>query len=382
MHYAQRTLKALPKNHGPDSGTAARLKVKVLGHDSAGAKATEHEQRSLLETIVSMLPAGKNIFPTKFLLGLLRSAIILDTTVACRLDLERRIGLQLELASVDDLLIPACSQVGDTLFDFEIVQRALTTYLQQHEMSQGNLSATAMYESDDLASPSQKGIAKVAKLIDVYLAEIAPDSNLKVSNFTALVELVPEYARLQDDGLYRAIDIFLKAHPTVSDQERKRLCKVLDCQKLSPEACMHAAQNERLPVHVVVQVLYSEQMKMRSALAGSINDDRNLFQGDGGTWSTTSMSPKLDNYGGMRRENKELKQEVRRLKVRVNDLERENASLRQAFVTKPGVMAGGLFSFFTRKLGKRRPAASSKQSNDHMLLEPKVGSRRRRHSIS
>jgi hypothetical protein len=60
-----------------------------------------------------------------------------------------------------------------------------------------------------------------------------------------------------------------QAHPTLSEHERKRLSRVMDCQKLSIDACMHAAQNERLPLRVVVQVLFSEQVKISNALATS-----------------------------------------------------------------------------------------------------------------
>jgi hypothetical protein len=45
-----------------------------------------------------------------------------------------------------------------------------------------------------------------------------------------------------------------QAHPTMTEHERKKLCRVMDCQRLSLEACLHAAQNERLPLRVVVQV--------------------------------------------------------------------------------------------------------------------------------
>ena len=50
----------------------------------------------------------------------------------------------------------------------------------------------------------------VAKLIDGYLAEVAPDENLKLTKFRSLAAAIPEYARPIDDGLYRAIDIYLK----------------------------------------------------------------------------------------------------------------------------------------------------------------------------
>ncbi|XP_058110050.1 BTB/POZ domain-containing protein At1g30440-like [Magnolia sinica] len=52
----------------------------------------------------------------------------------------------------------------------------------------------------------------VAKLIDGYLSEVAPDVHLKLLKFRSLAGVVPDDARLLDDGLYRAIDIYLKAH--------------------------------------------------------------------------------------------------------------------------------------------------------------------------
>lgn len=53
-----------------------------------------------------------------------------------------------------------------------------------------------------------------------------------------------------------------QAHPAVSKQERKGLCRLIDSRKLTPEASLHAAQNERFPVRAVIQVLLSEQSKL------------------------------------------------------------------------------------------------------------------------
>lgn len=53
-----------------------------------------------------------------------------------------------------------------------------------------------------------------------------------------------------------------QAHPGVSKKERKSLSRLMDSRKLSPEASLHAAQNERLPVRAVIQVLFSEQTKL------------------------------------------------------------------------------------------------------------------------
>ncbi|KAM0046242.1 putative NPH3 domain-containing protein [Helianthus debilis subsp. tardiflorus] len=60
----------------------------------------------------------------------------------------------------------------------------------------------------------------------------------------------------QDDGIYRTIDMYFKEHPWIGKSIRKRVCRQMDCRKLSPDACKHTVQKERLPLRVVVQVLF------------------------------------------------------------------------------------------------------------------------------
>lgn len=410
MHYAQKVLKPLNKKKQGVESNGNRVKSKAFAYGVVNSKAMEHEQRILVESIVSMLPTDKNLFPTNFLLSLLRTAIILDTTVACQLDLERRASAQLEHSSIDDILIPTFTNAaGECLFDVDVVQRVLATYLQQEE-SQERVSSGAIYDTDDLGSPSRRGLLKVAKLIDMYLAEIAPDANLKVSKFLSLAELLPDYSRVIDDGLYRAIDIFLKAHPSMSDLERKKICKLLDCQKLSQEACAHAAQNERLPVQLVVQVLYFEQLRMRSAMGGPRGMEEEQQQqspssGDAGVFygrppagpprrlsGGPTASPRVESTANMRNDNRELKLEVARLRLRVNDLEKENAALKQELALRPATPIAtsgnsGFFSMFSRKLGKMNffstgHARPSPRTRSNKQREPKATPRLRRHSIS
>jgi hypothetical protein len=70
-----------------------------------------------------------------------------------------------------------------------------------------------------------------------------------------------------------------QVHPNIKEAERYRMCKAIDCQRLTPDACSHAAQNERLPVQMAVQVLYFEQLRLRSAI-----------QATGTTTTTTNTS--------------------------------------------------------------------------------------------
>lgn len=46
----------------------------------------------------------------------------------------------------------------------------------------------------------------------------------------------------------------------------------MDCKKLSVDACMHAVQNERLPLRVVVQVLFFEQVRATASSGCSTPD--------------------------------------------------------------------------------------------------------------
>lgn len=61
-------------------------------------------------------------------------------------------------------------------------------------------------------------------------------------------------------------------HPSLTKSERKRICGLMDVKKLTMEASVDAAQNERLPLRVVVQVLYFEQARGAQALNSTPRD--------------------------------------------------------------------------------------------------------------
>lgn len=118
----------------------------------------------------------------------------------------------------------------------------------------------------------------------------------------------------------------------LSEQECKKLCKLIDCEKLSQEASNHAAQNDRLPVQMAVRVLYFEQLRLKNSLSGSSGD---LFMSQkicSGVPSA-AMSPR-DTYSSLRRENRELKQEISRMRVRLSDLEKEQVCMKQGMMDK------------------------------------------------
>ncbi|KAK7406469.1 hypothetical protein VNO78_08095 [Psophocarpus tetragonolobus] len=342
----------------------------------------EHEKRVVLETIVSLLPRERNAMSVSFLSMLLRAAIYLETTVACRLDLEKRMAMQLGQAVLDDLLIPSYSFTGETLFDVDTVQRIMNNYL---ESQTGNHS---VYNADDeYFSPPQSDMERVGKLMENYLAEIATDRNLPVTKFTSLAELIPEQSRPTEDGMYRAIDIYLKAHPALSDMDRKKVCSVMDCQKLSREACAHAAQNDRLPVQTVVQVLYYEQQRLRNAMNGSgsgessVDSKLNVY--------STDLHPVSNELSTLRRENEDLKLELVKLKMRLKEI--ENSTLKSASnspavsaspsADKPPLPRRSFISSVSKKLGRLSPFVRADGVTPFAKGRTKPN-KNRRHSIS
>ncbi|CAN6450386.1 unnamed protein product [Victoria cruziana] len=213
--------------------------------------------RSLVETIIWLLPSDMGACCScTFLLKLLKVAALLGTSEESRQDLVRRVGLQLDEASVEDLLIPSLNAEG-TVYDTDLVQIIVDKFVaaDQSRINPCNINEDSI-QHDYVTHDSW---LSVGRLIDCYLAEVAHDPNLALYKFVSLSESVPDSARPVHDELYRAIDIYLKEHAGLSKGEKKRICSLMDVKKLSMDACMHAAQNERLPLRVVVQVLFFEQ---------------------------------------------------------------------------------------------------------------------------
>ncbi|OVA01812.1 BTB/POZ-like [Macleaya cordata] len=236
------------------------------------------EQRMIIESLISIIPPQKDSVSCSFLLRLLRMANMLKVAPALITELEKRVGMQLEQANLVDLLIPSYNK-SETLYDVDLVQRLLEHFLVQEQTelsspSRQSFSDKHGYETTPRGTATNAKV-RVARLVDSYLTEVSRDRNLSLTKFQVIAEALPESARTCDDGLYRAVDSYLKAHPTLSEHERKRLCRVMDCQKLSIDACMHAAQNERLPLRIVVQVLFSEQIKISNAIANNALKETN-----------------------------------------------------------------------------------------------------------
>lgn len=348
MHYARKSVPGLNRRQG---GRDSGLRVLV---SSLSTAPSENEQRALLESIEDLLPSQKGVATTQFLLASLRTAMILNSSRNCRNNLERRIGAQLEQAALDDLLIPNYSYTSETLYDVDCIQRILDHFLVFDETHEADTPRS--FDGSLIGSPSPSPIVAVAKLLDGYLAEVAPDVNLKPAKFQSLAEALPEYARGTDDGLYRSIDIYLKAHPWLTEPERDMVSSIMDCQKLSLEACTHAAQNDRLPLRIVVQVLFFEQLQLRSAISGSFftADSTDLVHHSRPNLTGASISSVVggDVWARHVREGQVQRSDLDNMRLRVTQIESECSSLKielQKLRTARGF--AGSWNAISRKFG-------------------------------
>ncbi|XP_044468911.1 BTB/POZ domain-containing protein At3g44820-like isoform X2 [Mangifera indica] len=322
MYYARKYLPGLGRWQGGQTGNTRT----VTSFSLIPVSVNQENQKVLLEITEKLLPEKKGKSFCRFLLGLLRVGLILGVNETCTNSLERRIGMQLELATLDSLLIPSYSD-SDTLYNYDCVER-IVHYFMSSESTIAAFSPESLYQE---TSPSSAPLRKVAKLIDNYIAEVASDVNLKPKKIRSLAVALPDSSRPLHDGLYRALDIYFKAHPWLSEKDKEELCNIIDYQKLSIDACAHASQNERLPLRIVLQVLFFEQIQLRTALAGCLHVLDTESAPAGPVTVPTDMAGQIvqsDGWVTIVRENQVLKVDMERMRSRVVELEQEFCKIR------------------------------------------------------
>ncbi|CDY10743.1 BnaA05g11930D [Brassica napus] len=335
------------------------------------------QQRDLVESIVSLLPSDKGLFPINFLCSLLRCAVFLEASLASKNELEKRISVVLEHVTVDDLLIPSFTYDGERLLDLDSVRRIISTFVEK-EKNVGVFNGGDFNKGLFSAS-----LQRVARTVDSYLAEIATYGELTISKFNAIANLVPKSARKSDDDLYRAIDIFLKAHPNLDEIEREKVCSSMDPLKLSYEARLHASQNKRLPVNIVLHALYYDQLKLRSGVEDKEGAVVVLPEA-----VATRGQVKAD--ASLAKENEALRSELMKMKMYVSDLQKSGgaagASSSNAPPSNKKSSKSTFFSSVSKKLGKLNPFRHGSKDTSNIdedlagvdITKP----RRRRFSIS
>ncbi|XP_043688243.1 BTB/POZ domain-containing protein At3g22104-like [Telopea speciosissima] len=218
------------------------------------SNATSTEKCKITEIVVELLfLLDHSSVSCKSLFEILRVALRLNVKKCCQNRLENMIGSQLHQATVDSLLIPS-PPGSDYLYDVNLVLRFLKSFL-----SKG-----------DCWTSSTK-LRKVASLMDLYIAEVAPDSCVKPSKFIALLTALPDTSRDSYDGIYLAMDMYLEVHPKLSKEEKTKICCALNYEKLSSEAFKHLARNSKFPSRMADQTLMPQHSNLKSLLKGTDN---------------------------------------------------------------------------------------------------------------
>jgi hypothetical protein len=229
MHYAGKWLPGLIKDGGGSIDEASNssnssggsswkggLHMIVAGTKDDTPTVQAKDQRMIIESLISIIPPQKDSVSCSFLLRLLRMANMLKVAPALVTELEKRVGMQFEQATLADLLVPSYNK-NETLFDVDLVQRLLEHFLVQ-EQTESSSPSRQTFSDKNMHDGTQRSAntsskMRVARLVDSYLTEVSRDRNLSLTKFQVLAEALPESARTCDDGLYRAIDSYLKVIP-------------------------------------------------------------------------------------------------------------------------------------------------------------------------
>ncbi|XP_073012619.1 BTB/POZ domain-containing protein At3g19850-like [Typha latifolia] len=271
------------------------------GLGANGVLKYKEEYRGLADTAIhGIVIIGKASFSCRGLFWVSRVVSNLGIRKECRDKLERLMGLMLDQASLDDLLIPGHD--GD-VYDVNLVLRLVRVFVSSYK---GGIASQRM--------------KKVGKLIDKYLGEISPVQSLKVTKFLWVAESLPDCARDCYDGVYRALDIYLESHPTVSTEDRTSMCRCLNYEKLTLEACKDFAKNRRIPPGVAVQALASQKSKHH--VNTYIKDRPDPAQTPGRTAHSSSPKSEKAASSELLDEKEVLRLNLQRMQSRVIELEK------------------------------------------------------------
>lgn len=111
MHYAERWLPGINVEFEGLRGYGIGrndLQFSILSNrKEEGGYGHSQEQKAIIESLLSVLPPQNEAVPCKFILQMLKMAMMYSASPALISELEKRVGMMLEDATVNDLLIPS-----------------------------------------------------------------------------------------------------------------------------------------------------------------------------------------------------------------------------------------------------------------------------------
>ncbi|CAM0906188.1 unnamed protein product [Alopecurus aequalis] len=333
----ERVAKAL-QARGADHGIVARFIFYYLKCRIAGANA--EDKKAMLEAAIAVIAdLDRSSVSCKGLFGILRIASPLKLAGACQDTLVDMIGRKLDHATLDNLLVQAPSGTS-SLYDVSLVLMFLEAFMRTHS---------------DGAHEELPKLKKVGALMDMYLAEVAPDPSLRPARFVELATALPAAARDCHDALYRAIDVYFQVHGRLTDDEKMKICKGINYEKLSPECCKHLATNAGFPTRAAVQALASQHTVLKGIIrhSGPLKpasippppatgkydnpDSYNYIDGDDNSGQVVLYASRLD----LSLENQNLKSLLDGMNWRVMELEKVCSRMKTQMTKMKASRRGG-----------------------------------------
>jgi len=180
-----------------DHATICRFLLYYLKNKPCSSSGTE-EKRIILEAVIDLLYSlDRTTVSCRTLFAILRMSLSMNLTQPSAAKLDGIVGSQIDRATLDNILLPA--PIGGGVYDVGLVLRLCKSFLIQTGVVAGS-------------SSSRRKLKTVGSLIDLYLAEVAPDPLLKPQKFVSLAMLLPDDARDSYDGVYRALDMYITVH--------------------------------------------------------------------------------------------------------------------------------------------------------------------------
>uniref|UniRef100_A0A0D9XWA9 NPH3 domain-containing protein n=1 Tax=Leersia perrieri TaxID=77586 RepID=A0A0D9XWA9_9ORYZ len=221
-------------------------------------------------------------------------------------------------ATASDLLAIALDAAGERVQNTDTIRRIITAFVDRDAASQNSRrNRRSSLSGADRDIDGESAMQAVAKTVDELAAEMATEETLPISKFVGVAGAVPKEARATHDCLYRAVDIYLKAHPWLDEIEREKVCSVMDPLKLSYQGRLHASQNKRLPLQAVLTALYYDQLNLRS---NEINGVTSLRSEAG------SVRKQAKAEASLARENEALRSELARMRAYVSGMQQSKRS--------------------------------------------------------
>ncbi|CAL4904534.1 unnamed protein product [Urochloa decumbens] len=288
----------------------------------ADPRADGADRRKLLESVVEVLPSGADApIPAALLCRVLHAAVNSEASAKTCRDLELRVAAVLEQATAGDLFSVALDGAGERVRNADTVRRVVAAFVERQQAAdshQGERRSRRSSMSEAVGSSGKSAMEKVARMVDEVAAEMATEESLGISRLVGVAGAVPREARACHDGVYRAVDIYLKTHPALDEIEREKVCSVMDPLKLSYQARLHASQNKRLPLQAVLSALYYDQLKLRSAISEDADD-----------YDTRSAAEQARAQAmadaSLARENEALRSELARMQAYVSGMQQQHS---------------------------------------------------------